>query len=130
MRSVTIRTASGLIPVVQAIRHQPIATKTASERRRYIRHIATLLAMAIIFSLLYVWVRIQVIEMGYELSRIRKETADLNEQKNRLKAEVETLKAPSRLEPFAKEKFGMRFPQSNEIVYVTSSGEGASLKTR
>lgn len=106
------------IPTFSAVRRQPVAPKSAAVRRRHIRHVATLVAVAIVFSLLFVWVRIQVIQLGYEVSRLRRETTELAEQKNRLEAEVAILKAPSRLETIAKERFGMRLPQGNEIVFV------------
>lgn len=106
------------IPTFSAVRRQPVALRSAAVRRRYIRHVATLVAVAVVFSLLFVWVRIQVIQLGYEVSRLRRETTELAQQKNRLEAEVEALKAPSRLEAIAREQLGMRLPMGNEIVFV------------
>lgn len=105
-------------PAFSAVRHQPVADKPAAVRRRHIRHVSLLVAVGVIFALLFVWIRIQVIQLGYEVSRIRKETRDLREQKSRLEAEVESLKDPSRLAAIAQERFGMRLPQSDEIVIV------------
>ena len=72
--------------------------------------------------LAFVWIRIQVIQRGYEVCRMRKESTELKQQKNRLAAEVEVLKEPSRLEAVARERFGMRLPQSDEIVIVNEGG--------
>lgn len=105
-------------PMMGSVRHQPVAPKSAAVRRRYIGHVATLLVMAIVLSLLFVWIRIQVIQLGYEVSRIRKETTDLREQKSRLEAEVETLKSPTRIETIAADKFGMRLPRGDEVVVI------------
>ena len=88
------------------------------------RQISILLGAGVVIALLFVWVRIQVIQLGYEVSKIRKETTELREQKNRLEAEIAELKSPSRIEAIAKERFGMRLPQSNEIVTVGAGGAG------
>ncbi len=77
-----------------------------------------LFAIAMGFALLFVWTRVRVIQLGYEVTRLRKETADLTEQKDHLEAEVASLRSPERLEGIAREQFGMRLPQGDEIVFV------------
>ncbi len=106
------------IPALGAVRRQPIAKKSASARRRRIGRGVWLLLLGVMISIMFVWVRMQVIHLGYDVSRIRKETRDLEEQRNGLEAEVETLKGTERLSRIAKENFGMRLPMSGEIVYV------------
>lgn len=112
------------IPTFSAVRHQPVAPKSAAVGRRHIRHVSMLVAVAVVFMLAFVWIRIRVIQLGYEVSKIRKETSELRQQKNRLEAEVEALKSPSRIEVIANERFGMRLPQYGEIVSV---GPGANV---
>lgn len=112
------------IPTFSAVRHQPVAPKSAAVGRRHIRHVSMLVAVAVVFMLAFVWIRIRVIQLGYEVSKIRRETSELRQQKNRLEAEVEALKSPSRIEVIAKERFGMRLPQYGEIVSV---GPGANV---
>ena len=107
-------------PVLRAVRLQPVATKPAALRRRIIRQVALLLIIGVSISLLYVWTRIQVIQLGYALSKLRKETADLKEWKSRLSGEVAELRSPGRLEVEAVNRFGMRLPLSNEIVVITN----------
>lgn len=106
------------IPTFSAVRRQPIARKSLELRRRHIRQIIILFVIAMGFSLLFVWTRIRVIQLGYEVSRMRKATADLLEQKNLLEAEVASLRSPERIEKIAREHFGMRLPQGNEIIFV------------
>lgn len=118
MTSLSQTIASKSIPIFSAVRHQPVARKSAAVRLRYVRHVATLMAIGVVLMLFYVWIRIQVISLGYEVSRIRKETTDLKEQKSLLEAEVLSLKVPARLEGIAVERFGMRLPQSDEVVLV------------
>lgn len=105
-------------PTFRAVQRQPVATKSLAARRKYVRQVASLISVCLLFALVCVWVRIQVIQLGYEVSKMRKETSDMRELKNILESEVETLKAPARIETAAREVFGMRLPQSNEIHYV------------
>jgi len=114
------------IPTFSAVRHQPVAPKSAAAGRRHIRHVAILVAIGVVFMLAFVWIRIRVIQLGYEVSRIRKETSELKQQKNRLEAEVESLKSPSRLEAIARDRFMMRLPMSDEIVIVGPEGAVAA----
>jgi cell division protein FtsL len=107
--------------MISAVRRQPIAPKAMAVTRRYLRQALTLLGVGIIIALVFVWARVQVIELGYEVSRIRKETTDLVQQRDLLESEVASLKAPERLARIAAERFGMRLPMGDEVVIV---GEG------
>ena len=106
------------LPMAGAVRRQPLARKSAALRKRYIRRGVWLLALGVAMALMFVWVRVQVIQLGYEVSRLRKETRDLTEQRNQLGAKVASLKSPNRLMRIASQRFGMRLPQGNEIVFV------------
>lgn len=116
MSSIIISQTS--IPGFSAVRHQPVGPKSAAARRRHVKQVIMLAVLGVVLALLYVWIRIQVIHLGYEVSKIRKETQELSEQKGLLEAQVETLKAPMRIELVAREKFGMRLPQTDEVVIV------------
>lgn len=110
--------ASNNVSAFSAVRKQPIAKRALKARRRYINQVVILFAIAVGFALIYVWTRVQVVQLGYEVSRIRKETTALAQQKDLLKAEVARLLSPERLEQAARELFGMRLPGGDEIVIV------------
>lgn len=110
--------ASGKVSEFSAVKRQPLAKRTVEVRRRYIRQVVTLLSVALSFGLLFVWTRVQVIQLGYEVSRMRKEVKALTEQKNILEVDIAELLAPERIEKIAVEKFGMRLPLGDEIVIV------------
>ena len=110
--------AAKMIPAFSAVRRQPVAERSLELRRRHIKQVVILLAIVMGFALLFVWNRVRVIQLGYEVSELRKETADLTEQKDQLEADVATLRSPKRLEKIAREHFGMRLPQGDEIVFV------------
>lgn len=107
-----------VFPALSAVRHQPVAKKSVAARRKHIRRITIIFAAGVLLALAYVWIRIQVIQLGYEVSKIRRETTELKEQKNMIGAEVEKLKSPTRIELVARDNFGMRLPLSDEVVIV------------
>lgn len=106
------------IPMTSAVRRQPIARKRAAAGRRYIRQAMSLAAVILIVALFLVWARIQVIQLGYEVSKMRKETRDLAQQRDLLEAEVASLKSPTRLAEIAVQHFGMRLPMGDEVVIL------------
>ena len=105
-------------PRTRAVRRQPIAHKRAAAGRRYIRQAMSLMAVIVLVALFLVWARIQVIQLGYEVSRLRKEVRDLGQRRDLLEADVAKLKSPERLEATATSRFGMRLPMGDEVVIL------------
>lgn len=109
--------------MASAVRSQPIATKTAIATRRYLRQALSLLAVGMLVALLFVWARIQVIQLGYEVSRVRKDVTELADQRDTLQAEIAELRTPERLTKVASERFGMRLPMGDEVVVLRMVGQ-------
>jgi len=83
-----MRYAATGMPTFSAVRRQPMAQKSLELSRRHIRQVLILIAIAVVAAILFVWTRIQVIQLGYEVSRMRKEVSDLAERKLAIEAEV------------------------------------------
>ncbi len=109
--------------MASAVRSQPIATKTAIATRRYLRQALSLLAVGMLVALLFVWARIQVIQLGYEVSRVRKDVTELADQRDTLQAEIAELRTPERLTKVASERFDMRLPMGDEVVVLRMAGQ-------
>jgi len=69
-------------------------------------------------SLFYVWSRIQVIRLGYEISRALKEEKTLTEANKRLRLEIATLKSYARIEKFAVEELRMTKPKPEQVIVI------------
>jgi cell division protein FtsL len=69
-------------------------------------------------SLFYVWSRIQVIRLGYEISNALKEERALVEANKRLRLEIATLKSYSRIEKVAVEELKMVKPQPDQVIVI------------
>lgn len=78
--------------------------------------LAAIALMAVLF--LYIWCRITVVGMGYEISRANTERNALVEQNRRLKIEFMRLKAPERIERIATTELGLRHPSEGQIIRV------------
>jgi len=69
-------------------------------------------------SLFYVWSRIQVIQLGYEISNALKEERALAELNKRLRLEIATLKSYTRIEKFAVEELRMTKPKPDQVIVI------------
>ena len=102
---------------------QDVGKKSERLRARVVRRGVTLASVAIALALLFVWTRIRVVQMGYEVSQINRQVSELVRQKNTLEADVARLKSPERLESVASQYFKMRLPQGDEIIFVNKQGK-------
>ncbi len=69
-------------------------------------------------SLFYVWSRIQVIQIGYEISNALKEERALAEASKRIRLEIATLKSYTRIEKIAVEELGMGKPNPDQVIVI------------
>ncbi len=104
--------------VSSAVRQQHVSTKSVALRNRHVRRVVSVLLIVAVFAVLYVWARVQVIQLGYEVTRLHSQVVGLENQHAQLNAEVARLKSPDRLEKIAREYFGMHPPRGREIVFV------------
>ena len=69
-------------------------------------------------SLFYVWSRIQVIQLGYEISNVLKEERALTEANKKLRLEIATLKSYARIEKIAAEELRMAKPKPEQVIVI------------
>ncbi len=80
--------------------------------------LALLTLLCIGGSLFYVWSRIQVIRLGYEISSALKEEKVLTDANKRLRLEIATLKSYARIEKFAVEELRMAKPKPEQVIVI------------
>lgn len=85
---------------------------------------ASLAAMLGAVGVFHVWSRTRVIDAGYELARLETEHRRLASERDRLRIEVATLRAPGRLEQFARARLGMAPPAPGAVVAGVGGGMG------
>jgi cell division protein FtsL len=69
-------------------------------------------------SLFYVWSRIQVIQLGYEISNAMKEERALTENNKKLRVEIAALKSYARIEKLAAEELRMAKPKPDQVIVI------------
>jgi cell division protein FtsL len=69
-------------------------------------------------SLFYVWSRIQVLQLGYEISNALKEEKALTETNKKLRLEIATLKSYGRIEKLAVEELRMTKPKPEQVIVI------------
>jgi cell division protein FtsL len=69
-------------------------------------------------SLFYVWSRIQVFQLGYEISNALKEERVLTEANKKLRLEIATLKSYARIEKLAVEELRMAKPKPEQVIVI------------
>jgi cell division protein FtsL len=92
--------------------------KTKNRGTHRILFLILLLPFLISGSLFYVWSRIQVIQVGYEISNALKEERALAEANKRLRLEIATLKSYTRIEKIAVEELRMSNPKPDQVIVI------------
>jgi cell division protein FtsL len=69
-------------------------------------------------ALAQVWVRLQVVAVGYALSNARQLVATLEGERQALEAQWRALTAPARLAELATQRLGLAAPRPEQVVRV------------
>ena len=88
------------------------------QRRRHTL-VFTVLALCLMrVALLHVWLRLQVVQMGYVLSTTSKLENQLEQENRELKVELATLTSPDRLEAMARRRLGLMPPEKGQVIIL------------
>ena len=69
-------------------------------------------------ALFFVWSRLQVMNLEYEIASLGNEMAQLQREGQTLRIEVASLENPSRIERLARQKLGLQRPSAAQIKLV------------
>lgn len=92
-----------------------------SRQRHHRPHLTTtaLLVLGLIgVVLLHVWLRLQVVHMGYVLSTTSKLQNQLEQENRELKVEWATLTSPDRLEAMSRRRLGLTLPEKGQVIVL------------
>jgi cell division protein FtsL len=88
-----------------------------SWRRRVL--LLALLAMCLIGAVLvHVWLRLQVVHVGYVLSTTSKLQSRLEQENRELKLELATMISPDRLEALARKRLKLAPPEKGQVIVL------------
>jgi len=89
----------------------------ATRRRRHLG-VALLIVVLLGVVLVHVWLRLQVVHMGYVLSTASKLQSRLEQENRELKVELATLTTRDRLDEMARRRLGLAPPQKGQVIVL------------
>jgi cell division protein FtsL len=75
-------------------------------------------ALVVAAAIVHVTSRVQVVRLGYRLSTLDAQRAQLEHENAGLKLELATLRAPARLEAAARDQFSLAPPKAGTVLHV------------
>ena len=102
----------------QSVRKQSAFTKLDFLKTKLVLKLSVLGAFIVFLSLFYIWSRVQVVQLGYEINEIRHEQSLLLDQNKKLGMELAVLKSPERLRRIAQDQLGMSLPETQRLMTV------------
>jgi cell division protein FtsL len=106
---------------MQAIRSAKPERPDKAGRRRGRGHVLVFTFLSLLLvgvALLHVWLRLQVVHMGYVLSTTNKLENQLEQENRELKVELATLTSPDRLEAMARKRLGLVPPEKGQVIIL------------
>jgi cell division protein FtsL len=86
--------------------------------QRHLLGICALVFCLFLLGLVHVWLRLQVVHMGYVLSTTAKLQSRLEQENRELKLELATLTSPDRLEAMARRRLGLMPPEKGQVIVL------------
>jgi cell division protein FtsL len=100
------------------VRNNPIVREVDQARQRELWRwvgIGVLLGSVLLFS---AWQHFELLRHGYRIERLQQERAAEEEINRHLRLEIETLRAPQRIERIAMEKLHMVAPAEGDAIII------------
>ncbi|HUE86738.1 MAG TPA: cell division protein FtsL [Vicinamibacterales bacterium] len=100
------------------VRNNPIVREVDQRRQRELWQsigIGCLLVLVLLFS---AWQHFELLRHSYRLEQMQRERATEEEIRRHLTLEIETLRAPQRIEKLATEQLGMVTPGPQEAIVI------------
>ena len=78
------------------------------------------IVFAVVMSLLllFVWERVDVVRLGYQIERLKNQKVLLERERDELRVRLTSLTAPERIARAATEKLGMVLPEKGQVILV------------
>ena len=102
--------------MTSALRAQRVRRAKVKESLFFL-HLSLAVFFSILFVASYLWLRLEIIKLGYEISEANRVRYELTEENKRLKIELATLRAPERIEKIGR-RLGLHHPTGEEVVRI------------
>jgi len=100
------------------VRNNPIVREVDEQRHRELLHSAGIGIVLVLVLMFGAWQHFELLRHGYRLEQMQLDHAAEEEIGRHLRLELETLRAPQRIEKLATERLGMVAPTGEEAVVL------------
>ena len=87
-------------------------------RKYLVRRVLWLGALLVVLCMVQVWLRLQVMHFGYDLSAARQMQLRLVHEQRELEVELAMLRDPGRITELARRRLGMSEPRRGQVVVL------------
>ncbi len=113
---------------MQEIRNNRIHREVDTERQRELQRLLLVVVPLVLLLLVTGWQHFELLRHGYDVERLRQEQTREVETNRHLRLEIETLRAPSRIERIAKEQLHLVAPAPDEAIVIERRGDRAAAE--
>jgi cell division protein FtsL len=92
--------------------------ETVARKGELFQHLIIVMVLLTVVSVFHVWSRVQLIDINLKISEAGRNLKQLQQDNERLRVEVGSLKSPARIEALAKGELGMELPSEQQVVLV------------
>ena len=100
------------------VRNNPIVREVDERKQRELWKWAGVAAFLVVVLLFSAWQHFELLRHGYEIEQLQRERASEEEMARQLRLEIETLRAPQRIEALATERLHLIEPTADQAVVI------------
>jgi cell division protein FtsL len=100
------------------VRNNPIVREVDETKQRELWKWAGIAAFLVVVLLFSAWQHFELLRHGYEIEQLQRERASEEEIGRQLRLEIETLRAPQRIEALAMERLHLAEPAADQAVVI------------
>jgi cell division protein FtsL len=100
------------------VRNNPIVREVDEARQREMWKSVAVAAFLVIVLLFSAWQHFELLRHGYQIERMQQERAAEEEVNRHLRLEIETLRAPRRIEKIATEQLHLVAPSRDQAIVI------------
>jgi cell division protein FtsL len=100
------------------VRNNPIVREVDEARQRQLWRSVAIGGLLVVVLLFSAWQHFELVRHGYLMERLQQERAAEEEVNRHLKLEIETLRAPSRIERIATKELRLVEPKAEQSIVI------------
>ena len=100
------------------VRNNPIVREIDEERQKELWQSVGTVVVLVLVLMFSAWQHFELLRHGYRLEQMQRERAAEDDINRHLRLEIETLRAPQRIEKLATDRLGMVAPGADEAIVL------------